>query len=72
MTEIQTQYETVEEAARLSGLSGWTIRDLIRNQKIQGKKYGKRLLVDAESRRRYLESLPDASFAPLPKRREAV
>ena len=45
--EFVTEYESVNEASRVSGLSGWTIRDLVRNEKIRAKKCGKRLLIDA-------------------------
>jgi excisionase family DNA binding protein len=49
----------VTEAARLSGLSEWTIRDLLNRGQVQSRRHGRRVLVAYASLAAYLDNLPE-------------
>jgi excisionase family DNA binding protein len=49
----------VTEAARLSGLSEWTIRDLLNRGQVQSRRHGRRVLVVYASLAAYLDNLPE-------------
>lgn len=63
--ELLPEFESAADASRITGVSAWLIRDLVRRKKLAAKKLGKRLLINVESRREFFASLPDAEFSPL-------
>lgn len=48
----------VKQAAEATGMSEWTIRDLVRKHKLAARYNGSQILVDAESLASYYRSLP--------------
>ena len=59
MTEIQPIFVSVKEAARILGLTTWSVYQLLDAQKIASQYHGRRRLVRVESLREYADSLPD-------------
>jgi len=48
---------SVADAARLTGLSEWTIRDLVYRGVVDARRHGRRVLVLAASLREYIAEL---------------
>ncbi|WP_280499419.1 helix-turn-helix domain-containing protein [Nocardia cyriacigeorgica] len=48
----------VKQAAEATGMSEWTIRKLVRENKLAARYNGSQILVDAESLATYYRSLP--------------
>lgn len=59
MTEIQPIFVSVKDAARLLGLTTWSVYKLLDEQKITSRYHGRRRLVLVDSLREYADSLPD-------------
>lgn len=59
-TDSEPLLHGVPEAARRLSLSETTVRDLVRRGDLDGRKSGMRLLVTAESIRKYASGLPRA------------
>jgi hypothetical protein len=57
-------FEAINECARQLAISPWSVKDLLRKQKLRAKKHGRRTMVEVASRLEYAASLPDATFAP--------
>jgi hypothetical protein len=57
-------YEPIAECARQLAISAWSVKDLLRQGKLRAKKHGRRTIVEVASRIEYVETLPDATFAP--------
>jgi hypothetical protein len=66
----QPMFEEKSESARQLAVCLWSVNDLLRKKKIRAKKFGRRTLVEVQSRIDYANSLPDATFAP-PRRRNS-
>ncbi|WP_158607951.1 helix-turn-helix domain-containing protein [Nocardia panacis] len=54
---VQISY-SVKQAAAATGMSEWTIRDLVRRNRLAARYAGSQILVDAESLASYYNSLP--------------
>jgi excisionase family DNA binding protein len=54
---------SIGEAAQATGLSQWSIKQLLRQGKLRAKKHGRRTLIDYVSLKSYVDNLPDARFA---------
>ncbi|MGO9672712.1 MAG: hypothetical protein ACLPSF_00815 [Methylocella sp.] len=65
-------YVSVEEAARRTGESEWTVRDKLRRRVYRAKKSGRRTLIIFASVKEHLASLPDAQFARPRERRAST
>jgi excisionase family DNA binding protein len=63
VTEIQPIFVSVKEAARILGLTTWSVYQLLDQQKIASQYHGRRRLVRVESLRDYADSLPDVPQA---------
>lgn len=48
---------SVARAAEITGLSEWTIRDLVYRGMIQARRHGRRVLVDRQSLEEYVDCL---------------
>ncbi|MDE1673740.1 MULTISPECIES: helix-turn-helix domain-containing protein [Nocardia] len=49
-----------KQLADATGLAEYTIQRLVREGQLAARKYGRKLLIDAESARLWVESLPSA------------
>lgn len=49
---------SVESASAATGLSEWKIRELIRHERVAARQEGAKLVIDGESLRHYVDSLP--------------
>lgn len=59
VSDVEPLAVTVKDAARLSGLSEWTIRDLLNKRHVQSRRHGRRVLVLHASLRAYIDNLPE-------------
>jgi excisionase family DNA binding protein len=59
VTEIQPIFVSVKEAARILGLTTWSVYQLCDQQKIVSQYHGRRRLVRVDSLHEYADSLPD-------------
>lgn len=62
-TQIQPIFVSVKEAAKILGLTTWSVYQLLDQQKIASQYHGRRRLVRVESLREYADSLPDVPEA---------
>ena len=62
MNEVDPIHVSVKEAARLLGLSAWSVYQLLDGQHIESRYAGRKRLVVMASLRKYAEALP--SVAP--------
>jgi hypothetical protein len=63
---VTPEFVSTKFASQTSGLSQWSIRDLVRRGLIDAKRFGRRVLPRYASLRAYLESLPDAAVSRPP------
>jgi excisionase family DNA binding protein len=55
---------SILEAAKTLGVSEWTVKDLLRQGLLKGRKAGSRTLVEAAGLKAYWDALPAAQYAP--------
>jgi len=64
----QPIFVSVGDAARLLGISEWTVKQELRRGRLRARKAGRRTVVEYASVLALAESLPKAKFAPPRKR----
>jgi hypothetical protein len=62
--QLEPAFLSIENAARYTSESTWTIEDLLRRGVLKAKKSGRRTLVEVASIKERAESLPIATFKP--------
>jgi excisionase family DNA binding protein len=67
--EIEPAFMSIDEAARYTGESTWTVKNLLRIGVYRAKKAGRRTLIEFGSIKERTAKLPEAKFAP-PRRRK--
>ena len=63
---------SIKDAAKLVGLSEWSVEDLLRRGIYRAKKAGRRTLIEFASVKAHTAALPSAKFAPPRERRQRV
>jgi hypothetical protein len=71
MSDKQPMFEEISESARQLAVCRWSVNELLRGKKLKAKKFGRRTLVEVQSRIDYANSLPTAVFAAPRVRRSA-
>jgi excisionase family DNA binding protein len=61
---------TIEQSMAYSGLGKTSIYDALASGRLRGRKFGRRTLIEAESLRALVASLPTANFKPKRKAHE--
>ena len=64
MPDLDPIYVSVKEAARILGLSPWSIYQKLNDQQIESRYDGRKRLVVVESLRKYAASLPEIAPSP--------
>jgi hypothetical protein len=60
LASVVPEYLSAQTAGAMFGVSSWSMRELIRTGKIEGKRYGRRVLPAYKSCLEYFSKLPDA------------
>jgi hypothetical protein len=58
---VNAEWVGARQAAAVFGISPWAVRDLVRRELVDGKRWGRRVLANYASLRRYMERLPNAA-----------
>lgn len=66
---IEPKFVTINDAARYTGESAWTIKNELRKGRLKAKKAGRRTLVEFATVKARAENLPDATFTPCQQER---
>jgi hypothetical protein len=66
--DIEPKYLSIADVARFTSESPWTVKSKLRHGIYRALKSGRRTLVEFETVKRHLATLPPAKFAqPVPK-----
>ena len=70
--DLEPAYISIDDAARYTNESPWTVKELLRQGIYRAKKSGRRTLIVFASVKERMENLPDAKFAkPIKRRKQA-
>ena len=64
LAQVPPLYFSLDTAVRYAGISKSGLYLILARKQIRAKKHGTRLLIEVESLRDFLVSLPDANFRP--------